>query len=123
MFRLMLLAGLGGFIGTSLRFLTNKLFLQFWKLPFPLATFTINILGCFIFGLITGLMQKNGVISPRVNAFLIVGFCGGFTTFSTFSFEALSLGFTGEALTSFFYIAVSVIAGLLATWLGLVITS
>lgn len=123
MLRLMLIAGCGGFIGTSLRFLINKLFVMFWKLPFPLATFVINITGCFAFGIITGFLQKSGIISPKLNAFLIVGFCGGFTTFSTFSFEALSLGFTSQAILSLCYIALSVFAGLLATWAGIAISS
>lgn len=118
----MLLAGAGGFIGTSLRFLINRLFLLFYSSPFPLATFLINILGCFCFGLLSGWLGRHGIVSPRLNAFLIVGFCGGFTTFSTFSFETFSLGFGGELLTSMAYIALSVVVGLFAVWAGLQIT-
>lgn len=119
MFKLMLLAGLGGFIGTCCRYLTNRLYLSYFNSGWPLATFTVNILGCLILGIILGLMNRSGIVSPKINAFLVVGFCGGFTTFSTFSYESLSLGLNGESLVSLFYIIASVVIGLLAVWLGL----
>lgn len=123
MFKLMLLAGAGGFVGTCCRFLTNKLYLSCFKTTLPLATFTVNILGCFILGLILGSLNKVGIVSPRLNAFLVVGFCGGFTTFSTFSYEAFNLGTNGEIFTSLLYMGVSMVVGLLAVWLGLTITN
>lgn len=122
MFRLMLLAGAGGFVGTCCRFLMNKFFLAFWKNSFPAATFTINVLGCLIFGILFGIFTKNGVLSPKLNALFIVGFCGGFTTFSTFSFESFSLATNGEILSSLFYILISLIAGILFLWIGLMLT-
>ena len=121
MWKLMLLAGAGGFVGTCARFLVNNLFLRVWKLQFPLATFTVNILGCFIFGLISGILQRSGIISPRINAILIVGFCGGFTTFSTFSAETFNLFNNGLGLTSVGYICASILAGVLAVWFGLAV--
>lgn len=121
MFKLMLLAGAGGFIGTCCRYLTNRLYLAYFKTTLPLATFTVNIIGCFIVGLILGFLNKSGIVSPKINAFLVVGFCGGFTTFSTFSYESFSLGMSGELLTSIGYMAVSMIFGLLAVWFGLII--
>ena len=123
MFKLMLMAGAGGFVGTCCRFLINRLFAQFREIPFPLATFIINILGCLAFGILSGWIQKTGILTPKLNALLIVGFCGGFTTFSTFSYETLSLGMNGEVFVSFIYIALSVIIGLFATWLGFTITT
>lgn len=119
----MLLAGAGGFFGTSCRYLVNRLFLNVWKASFPLATFTINIVGCFLFGLLFGILGKNGVIPPKINALLIVGFCGGFTTFSTFSYESFNLFTNGEALSSCLYMAASVVCGFFAVWLGMAITS
>ena len=118
----MFIAGAGGFVGTCCRFLVNRLFLFVWKAPFPLATFTINILGCFLFGFLTGLLNKSGVIPPRLNALLITGFCGGFTTFSTFSFESFNLGINGELDQSIIYMISSMAIGLLAVWLGMLIT-
>lgn len=119
MFKLMLLAGIGGFFGTCCRYLTNRLYITYFKTSLPLATFTVNILGCFILGLILGLMNKAGVVSPKINAFLVVGFCGGFTTFSTFSNESFSLIINGQPLTSVLYMAGSMIIGLIAVWLGI----
>ena len=118
----MFIAGAGGFVGTCCRFLVNRLFLVTWKASFPLATFTINILGCFIFGLLTGLLSKSGVISPRWNALFITGFCGGFTTFSTFSYESFNLGMNGEMVQSLIYIFSSIVVGLLAVWVGVLLT-
>lgn len=123
MWKLMLLAGAGGFVGTCCRFLINRLFLVIYKAPFPMATFVINVLGCFIFGILFGLLNRNGIVPPQWNALLVVGFCGGFTTFSTFSFESFTLGFNGALFISIAYIALSIIAGLLAIWLALQITS
>lgn len=123
MFKLMLLAGAGGFIGTCCRYLTNRLYLSCFKTTLPLATFTVNILGCFIVGLILGLMNRAGLVSPKLNAFLVVGFCGGFTTFSTFSYETFTLGASGEIFTSILYVAASIVAGLIAVWLGLLVSN
>lgn len=122
MFKLMLLAGAGGFIGTCCRFLTNRLYLTYFKTSLPVATFTVNILGCLIVGLILGLLNKAGIGSPKLNAFLVVGFCGGFTTFSTFSYETFTLGMNGEAITSLLYVIASIVLGLIAVWLGIVIS-
>lgn len=118
----MLLAGVGGFFGTCCRFLTNRLYLTYFQTSLPLATFTVNMLGCLILGLVLGLMNKAGVMSPKINAFLIVGFCGGFTTFSTFSYETFSMGMNGETLVSLLYVVGSIFIGLLAVWLGFIIT-
>ena len=118
---MMLLAGAGGFIGTCCRFLTNRLYLTYFQTSLPVATFTVNILGCLIVGLILGLLNKAGLVSPNMNAFLVVGFCGGFTTFSTFSYESFTLGANGEIFTSLLYIVFSIVLGLIAVWLGLMI--
>ena len=122
MWKLLVLAGIGGFLGTVCRFLVNRLFMFYWKISFPLATFTINVVGCFLFGLLFGLMAKTGNIPAKLYNFLIVGFCGGFTTFSTFSFESFNLSLSGDSLISIFYVISSVTLGILAVWLGLAFT-
>lgn len=122
MFKLMLLAGIGGFFGTCCRFLTNKLFGIYFKTTLPWATFTVNILGCLILGIIIGLLNKSGIVSPKINSLFVVGFCGGLTTFSTFSYEIFSMGINGQVLMSCFYIAASLIMGLIAVWIGVQIT-
>lgn len=115
----MLLAGIGGFIGTCCRYLVNRLYANLFNVSLPFATFTVNVIGCLFLGLIIGLMNRWGIVSPKISAFLIVGICGGFTTFSTFSYETFNLGLNGEAFISFLYILASIIFGLLAVWIGL----
>ncbi|MCH5226351.1 MAG: fluoride efflux transporter CrcB [Muribaculaceae bacterium] len=123
MWKIMIFAGIGGFAGTCCRFLINKLCALLFNTPFPFATFIINITGCFLLGLLSGFFAKQGIVSPRLNAFLIVGFCGGFTTFSTFSLESLNLGISGLMSVSMLYIAASIVLGLLAVWCGMIITN
>lgn len=117
----MLFAGVGGFFGTCARFLVNRFFLNFSLNNLPVATFTINIVGCFLFGLISGMLSHNNIISPRINALLLVGFCGGFTTFSTFGSESLNLIHSGQIFTSIAYMGASIILGLIAVAFGLTI--
>ncbi|MDE5636801.1 MAG: fluoride efflux transporter CrcB, partial [Alistipes sp.] len=84
MFKAMIIAGLGGFVGTCLRFLTGKLCHVVWAhSAFPWGTFAVNVVGSFLIGILFGLAEKNNVISPSMNVLLITGFCGGFTTFSS----------------------------------------
>ena len=86
----MLIAGLGGFIGTCLRFLTGKIFHFAGAEAFPWGTFTVNLIGSFVIGIFFGMAEKTHLISPSMNVFLITGFCGGFTTFSSFSAQAVA---------------------------------
>lgn len=109
-----LLVFLGGGLGSAARFLTTKIFAVD---KFSFGTFTVNILGCFLIGLITGLFSKS-IISQDVKMFLTVGFCGGFTTFSTFMNENLSLMKAGDFALSALYLTISVLTGFLAVWVG-----
>lgn len=118
MFRLMLIAGAGGFLGTCLRFLVNKLFAPYWIASFPIATFIVNILGCLAFGIFSGYFEKSNMLSSVQATLLVTGFCGGFTTFSTFAGEVCSLGNRGEWGVSAAYLALSVIIGIAMVWLG-----
>ncbi|ESU25095.1 crcB protein [Flavobacterium enshiense DK69] len=81
-----------------------------------------NILGCFLIGLFLGLLEKHDVAHPNLKFFLITGFCGGYTTFSTFSSENISLFQANQYGTAFLYIGLSVVVGLTATWGGLMIS-
>ena len=83
MFKAMIIAGLGGFIGTCLRFLTGKLAHVITVSAFPWGTFAVNIIGSFVIGIFFGLAEKTHVISPSMNVFLITGFCGGFRRLPT----------------------------------------
>lgn len=118
MLRILLLIGTGGFLGSISRYLLAKLLQQQFLSPFPYGTFGVNILGCFLIGLFYGLSERTGFISDDLRLFLTVGFCGGFTTFSTFANENLSLLRDGAFLYFAAYSAFSLFFGLVAVYLG-----
>jgi len=110
-----LLVGLGGGIGSMLRYATSLLFTSRY---FPYATLAVNILGSFIIGLVLGMSLKSEYFLSNLKLFLGTGICGGFTTFSSFSAENLELFQTGKTFSALIYIAVSVISGIAAAWFG-----
>jgi len=118
MFKAMLLAGLGGFIGTCLRFLTGKLCHIVTASVFPWGTFTVNVIGSFLIGIFFGLAEKTHLISPSMNVFLITGFCGGFTTFSSFADDIYLLLEQKHGLCLALYAGASLLLGVLLVWLG-----
>ena len=109
------LVGLGGGIGSMLRygaylFLANK--------NFPFATFTVNIIGSFIIGLVLALSIKDEIFLNNWKLFLATGICGGFTTFSALSAENVVLLQNGKYFIALSYIAASIVLGIAAAWLG-----
>lgn len=119
MTKAIILVGIGGAIGSMLRYVNSVVVAKYIQSPFPFATFIANILGCFIIGLLMGILDKQNLTSPELRLLFITGFCGGFTTFSTFSSENISLLQSGQTLTAILYITASVILGLLAVWAGI----
>lgn len=118
MFKAMLIAGLGGFIGTCLRFLTSKFAHYLCNSAFPWGTFTVNVVGSFLIGIFFGMAEKTHLISSSMNVFLITGFCGGFTTFSSFSDDLFLLLQQKHGLYFGLYVGLSLLLGLAMVWLG-----
>lgn len=111
-----LIVGLGGFIGSVVRYLIGLLPLSHSS-GFPLKTFFINIIGAFLIGLVAALAAKNS-LHPRLALLLKVGICGGFTTFSSFALESQQLVDKGAPVTAALYMALSLFFGILACILG-----
>jgi fluoride exporter len=122
MLKTIIYIAIGGAIGSVLRFLTTILVSKFWSNQFPLATFIANIIGCFLIGLFIGVLAKNQLTDSNLKWFLVTGFCGGFTTFSAFGIENITLLQNNNSILAFGYIALSIILGLFAVWFGLFIT-
>ncbi len=114
----MLIAGIGGFVGTCGRYLTGIAAKRMFHGTFPAGTFIVNIVGCFLIGIFFGLWGRNEIDSAT-KALLITGFCGGFTTFSSFSHDQLKLLRAGKYHTWGIYLVATVISGLVAVSAGL----
>lgn len=119
MFKSTIVAGLGGFVGTVLRFLSEKLGAILCHGAFPLGTFMANICGCFLIGIFYGWVSKKTFMTKQLNVFLITGLCGGFTTFSSMSDEFVNLLQTGHEGTFIAYLLSSLILGLLMVVAGI----
>ena len=116
-----LLVLVGSGIGGASRYVVAEFIRQKNMLKYPLGTCLINIVGCFMIGLILGYYTKNTTENSDIKLLLTTGFCGGFTTFSAFASENLYLIKSGNQLTVLFYIVLSVLFGILATFLGSII--
>ena len=119
--RSVLLVGLGGFVGSVARYLVAVLFAGYISSVFPFATLAVNIVGCFLIGVLFAISDKGNILSPEWRILLTTGFCGGFTTFSTFSYESLRLMQDGEFFYLAAYVLVSVVVGLAATYIGVAV--
>jgi fluoride exporter len=118
MFKILLIIGSGSFIGGISRFLASRFFQHTFISSFPFGTFMVNIIGCFLIGLFYGISEQSNYISSELRMFLTVGFCGGFTTFSTFASENLALLKDGSIMHFALYTGLSVFLGILVAYLG-----
>lgn len=112
-----LAVGAGSFVGGAARYLVSLGMKGIGK-GFPWATLAVNLVGCLMIGLLSGLLSRNAAENTSWGLFLTVGLCGGFTTFSTFSKEALAMLQTGQMWGFASYIAISVLAGIALVALG-----
>jgi CrcB protein len=113
-----LLIALGGALGSVLRYLTSLFVSHYFSGKFPLATFIINFLGCFLIGIFLHYAVR---VDEKLKYLLVIGFCGGFTTFSTFANENLQLLQSGNYFLGLVYMLLSVILGVVAVWLGMMV--
>lgn len=118
----LLLIGCGGFAGSVARYLVAG-----WAQRlapgggFPAGTLVVNVTGCLLIGVLAGLAEERGVLGTEARALLMIGLMGGFTTFSTFGLETINLLRDGEPLAAALNIGASVVLGVLAVWVGLVL--
>lgn len=120
MLQLYLVVAAGGFVGAPSRYLLDRAINRRIESDLPWGTFLVNISGSFVLGLLTGLSLSNH-LSPLANALLGTGFCGAYTTFSTFTFETIRLLEVGQILDAALNAFVSLAVGLLGAGAGLAI--
>ena len=121
MFKTLMIAGTGGFIGTILRFLVSRYFQENTFSLFPWGTLSVNISGSLLIGIFYGLSERGNFLSPDVRIFLTVGICGGYTTFSTLANDSFMLLQEKEWLKLSLYTTLSFFLGLVAVYLGRII--
>jgi CrcB protein len=114
---------LGGALGSVARYLLTVAVHRYTAAGFPYGTFTVNIIGCAVFGVIIGLAEHRIDLTPAVRAFFLVGVLGGFTTFSAFTFDTLELLRTAAFFRATFNVLGQITLGLAALWLGYSIAS
>ena len=116
--------GLGGGLGAILRYILSGL-VQNWSksISFPYGTLAVNLLGCLLIGLLTGLAETRGLFSPEVRLFIFVGLLGGFTTFSTFGNETFNMILSHESFLAMLNLATHIVLGIGMVWAGRILAA
>lgn len=115
----LLWVGAGGFIGAISRYVVSGMFYKlFGKTWFPYGTLAVNVIGCLLIGFLSGIAEDRQVFSPELRLLVFIGILGGFTTFSTFGYEIFSFARDGQFISSLTNLALHIILGLGAVWLG-----
>jgi CrcB protein len=114
------MVGIGGFIGAIARFWLGGYIGQRMGTKFPYGTFVINCSGSFIIGLVVTLLAERTHWSPNLRYLIPIGFVGAYTTFSTFEYETLRAFQDGQILVAALNVAISVVVGFMAVWLGVI---
>src|SRR5687767_3727325 len=115
MIKTLLFIGLGSFLGGMARYLISELLHEKVKFVFPVGTLAVNIIGCFLIGVVIALVDKH-LLNEQAKLFLATGVLGGFTTFSAFSHQTVTLIKTGEMGLALGYVLASVVFGIAATF-------
>ncbi|MEX1300049.1 MAG: fluoride efflux transporter CrcB [Desulfotignum sp.] len=119
----LLLVMVGGSLGAASRYGISLLAVKMWGTRFPWGTLTVNLVGCFLIGLLFGLSDRMRLLTPEMRLLLITGFLGALTTFSTFSMETVSAGRAGLMVQPVVNILINNLGGLALTVMGLWIGS
>lgn len=122
MLKTLIIIGSGSFLGGVARYLASRAVQNSFASAFPYGTMVVNLLGCLLIGLIFGISERTNLINDEWRIFLTVGFCGGFTTFSTFANENLTLLRDGNFYYFTLYAGLSVFLGLVAVFFGNALT-
>jgi fluoride exporter len=113
-----LMVGVGGFLGSVLRFWLGSFIGGRLGARFPYGTFVINVTGSFLIGMIVTVLAAKAHWSPNWRYLILIGFIGGYTTFSTFEFETLRLAQHGQMLMAILNVTLSVVVGFVGVWAG-----
>lgn len=119
MMKQLLLVAAGGALGSIARYLCSRWISTAYPHAFPWGTFAVNIAGCFLIGLFWALFSKESTWNSEAKLLLMTGLCGGFTTFSAFTLEGISLLKDNKTVLLLLYTGASVLTGLLATYTGI----
>ena len=111
----------GSGIGGVARFAVQSWIAGIDQFIFPVGTFVVNLAGCFLIGVFYGLGEKGSLLTPEWRIALTTGFCGGFTTFSTFAFENMNLLRSGDYVYFALYIFLSIVLGIAGVFLGIAV--
>jgi CrcB protein len=119
-----LIIGAGGFLGSIFRYWVSGFFQKFSNsTQFPYGTLAVNLIGCFIFGILVQLAETQGLFNSETRAFIFIGILGGFTTFSTFSSESVNLLKAGENTSAAINLVAHIVFGLGAVWFGRILVN
>lgn len=114
-----LVVGVGGFIGSVLRYAVGGYVQRITNsVDFPYGTLAVNLIGCFVIGLLSQLVESRGVLSPEIRAMIFIGMLGGFTTFSSFGNETMNLAIDSQFGPALMNVGANVLFGLALVWLG-----
>jgi CrcB protein len=122
MLKTLLYIGIGSFLGGIARYLMSRAVQNSIASAFPYGTMAVNLLGCLLIGFIFGISERTNILNDEWRIFLTVGFCGGFTTFSTFANENMTLLRDGNFVSFALYTGLSVFLGLIAVFFGNALT-
>lgn len=122
MLKQLILIGTGGFVGSVARYLVSRLGSRIEWFSIPVGTLVVNVAGSLLIGILIGISEKSPILTVEWRMLLMVGLCGGFTTFSTFSGENLMLLRNGQVFSLLLYTGLSIILGFTAVYLGYIST-